>query len=155
MKIAYLVIFLIVFWVSALGSAFTNVGVDTWYDALIKPALIPPDWVFGVAWTVIYILTAWSVCLLWRSKPRNHLWRHLVLLFIFNAALNIYWSQLFFGMGEIKLALIEMIALNLITIITAIMLWWRKLKLASILLLPYILWVTFATYLTWEILLLN
>lgn len=150
----YILIPLITIAVAYLGSTFTMMGMP-WYDTLNQSAITPPDYVFGVAWTTIYITATISALLLYRSQPHDKYRKHVLLLFAFNAALNVFWTQLFFGNQMIVEALIEIIALWFVTVIMAIMLWWRSLKIASLLLLPYILWLCLATYLNIEILRLN
>lgn len=140
--------------VAYLGSQFTSLGMP-WYDALARSSITPPGWVFGAAWTTIYITATISALLLYRSKPKDRYRRHLLLLFAFNAALNVFWTQLFFGKFMIGAALIEIIALLAVTTILMIMLWWRELKLASVLLLPYVLWLCLATYLNFAVWKLN
>jgi len=140
--------------VAYLGSQFTSLGMP-WYDTLARSSITPPGFVFGLAWTIIYITATISAILLYRSRPKDRYRRHLLLLFVFNAALNVFWTQLFFGNQMIGAGLIEIVALLLVTTILMIMLWWRQLKLASILLAPYVLWLCLATYLNFVVWRLN
>lgn len=154
LKPNYFVIPLITVATAALGSFFTNIGMP-WYDAdLIKPALTPPSLAFPIAWTTIFILTTISVLIIWNKSKRDKVFGWLIALFILNAFLNAAWCLLFFTLRDIQGALIEMILLEGTTIgIMAVT--WKKSKLASLLLAPYLVWVGFATYLTYMILSLN
>lgn len=134
--------------VGVVGSTFTFNGM-TWYnEVLIKPtALTPPDWVFSVAWTIIFIGLAASGMIVWHKtkEPCNALF-----LFIVNALLNVGWSYLFFQVHLIEVAFVEMILLE-ISIIALCWFSWKNSKWAGLLLLPYTLWVAFATVLTYTI----
>lgn len=166
-KSNYIVIPLITIAVAVIGSIFTSLGMP-WYDSeLIKPALTPPDWLFPVAWNIIFVLTAASALIAWNKryvKSRYLLVFHkkeidvvfsfVVGLFIANAIFNVLWSLLFFTLHQISLALFEMIILE-ITILLIMVLLWKRSKIASLLLIPYAGWVGFATYLTLQIVLLN
>lgn len=166
MKPNYLLIPLITILVALFGSAFTGPGMD-WYDTLIRPNLTPPDWVFPLAWNLIFLLTTISALIIWNkgkektrflwilaSGKNTRIYWLIIGLFIANALLNVLWSFLFFKLHFITAAFIEMFFLEL-TLILLHILTWRFSKLASLLLLPYTLWVGFATYLTWQIVLLN
>lgn len=138
--------------VGALGNLFTFAGL-TWYKVdLIKPAaLTPPDWAFSVAWTLIFIAATISGLIVWNTfkKPRP-----ILLLFLLNGVLNVEWSLLFFKLHAIGWALAEMLLLEA-TIIALHFMTWKNSKTASLLLLPYSLWVAFATLLTYEIMILQ
>lgn len=140
--------------VAVLGSAVTETGMS-WYDNLIQPALTPPDVAFGIAWTIIYILTALSAILFWnKSFPRDIRFWFTVWLFVFNGVLNVLWSFLFFGEHLPGLALICLIGLWL-TLVSLVYFIWPTVRLSAYLLLPYLLWVTFAGYLNYSIWILN
>jgi len=153
-KVNYLVIPLITIVVALVGSFFTTSGM-AWYDnEIIKPVLTPPDWAFPVAWNIIFVLTMISALIFW-NKIKNKSDREvLTVLFLGNAFLNICWSFLFFYQREILVAFWEMLVLE-ITIIFLIIFLYRISKIASWLLVPYGLWVGFASYLTWQIFQLN
>mgnify|MGYP002621484818 CR=1 FL=1 len=153
MRLSYITIPLFVLAIALLGNTFTVPGL-VWFDSLVLPAYTPPSWVFGFAWSIIYILATIGAILLWKSTPRDPLWQHLGLLLVFNGFLNIFWTELFFYHHLILQSLIEMVALNLITLII-ILLGWKRSRTASLLFVPYFLWVSFATYLTYGILMLN
>ncbi|MBU1131573.1 tryptophan-rich sensory protein [Patescibacteria group bacterium] len=152
-KINYFIIPLITVLVSLSGSLLTNSGMD-WYDTLNLPAVTPLGSFIGLVWTVIFILTAISALLVWNKAARDNRFKLIIILFIANALLNIFWSFLFFYQHLILAAVIEMIILE-ITVLILIYLIWKINKTASWLLAPYAVWVIFATYLAVQILLLN
>lgn len=129
------------------------ISVDGWHDALIKPSWNPPSWFFAPAWTLLYILMAVSAWLVWRVGG----WRvqtKALCLFMVQWALNLLWTPLFFGMHRPDLALIDILALWL-TILITLLAFWQVRRLAGVLLLPYLAWVTFATALNFTIWRLN
>lgn len=167
----YIVIPLITVLIAFLGSWFTGMGVETWYETLVKPDLTPPNSVFGLVWTIIYVLATLSVILVWdrAHEKRGWLWKwwhrkeidlqqwrmHAIyILFIANAILNVLWSYLFFAQHLLVAAVAEMIVLNLTTIALVILIWPLS-RVASLFLAPYVIWVGFATVLTYQLMLLN
>lgn len=163
----YIVIPLITVLVALLGGYFTSLGMP-WYDTvIIKPSITPPDWIFPIAWNIIFVLTTISVIISWnKGESKTHFLRIfrrdreaknynlVIVLFILNAILNILWTYLFFGMHLINFAFVEMLLLEA-TLLFLVLFTHRISPLASVLLLPYTLWVAFATCLTYQILLLN
>lgn len=150
----YLIIALMVVLVSVAGSLVTETGMS-WYDNLNLPALTPPDFVFGVAWTIIYILTAWSVILFWNhALPRDIRFWFTVWLLVLNGVLNVLWSFLFFGEHLIGASLL---CIGAIWLSLAALVWliWPIVRRSAYLLLPYFFWVTFALYLNYSIWILN
>ena len=135
-----------------IGSVFTAGSVSTWYVTLAKPVFNPPNWLFGPVWTLLYLLMGISLWLVWRSKSKFK--SIAILFFSIQLLLNILWSIIFFGLKSILGALIEIILLWALIIIT-IILFHRISKTAAWILLPYILWVTFAAILNFSIWLLN
>lgn len=121
----------------------------TWYDQLIKPALNPPSWVFGPAWTVLYVLMAVAAVLVWRKKKWNAL-----AIFGVQLALNLIWTPLFFGLHSPSWAFVDIVLLWG-AIVWTIVAFSKVSKTAAWLLAPYILWVSFAAYLNFSIWLLN
>lgn len=140
--------------VAALGSYFSSNGMP-WYNAvLIKPELTPPGWAFPLAWNIIFVATTCSALLIWNKAKRDTRFQTVMLLFLANAFLNVFWSLLFFNLHQLNWALIEMLALEASTL-GLILLTWKSSKLASALLLPYAVWVGFASFLTYQIVQLN
>lgn len=150
-KLNYIVIPVITIIVAVTGSYFTGLGMEWYKNNLVQPALTPPDYWFGIAWTTIFILTTFSALIVWNKQKRFTL---SINLFIANAILNVSWSFLFFTMHWTTIALVEMLFL-LITLFMLIRLTWPCCKIAGALLLPYAAWVCFATYLTYIIVLTN
>jgi tryptophan-rich sensory protein len=138
--------------VAALGAAMTD--LSPWYYSLAQPSWNPPDWLFGPAWTLIYALTAWSAALAWFAEARPVLRRRLLMAYAFNGMLNVLWSYLFFKMQKPDWAAVELIVLWL-SIVGLIALAWPRSKLAALLLVPYLAWVSFAGLLNRAVVLLN
>jgi translocator protein len=151
----YLISIIIVFLLPFLGSIITEYGMP-WYNNINLPEFTPEGSVIGMIWSIIFILILISVLLFFKNnKEKKELRFNLIIcLFIVNAILNILWSALFFTWNLIFLSIIEMSILNLSTLFLIIFLW-KNNKASSILLWPYFLWVSFATYLTYNIYLLN
>lgn len=162
----YLLIPLVTVAVALLGGAFTSMGMN-WYDMyVIKPVLTPPDWVFPVVWNAIFLMTTISALIIWnKGTTRKFLWflmsknptpTHWMIVWLFsvNAVLNVLWSYLFFAKHFMAEAFIEMILLE-VTLIALIFATHKISRIASWLLLPYAIWVGFATYLTYQLVLLN
>jgi benzodiazapine receptor len=138
--------------VAVLGATITDIG--PWYHHLVQPRWAPPDAAYGVAWTAIYAFTALAGVTGWLAMPhwRDREW--LIGLFALNGFLNILWSLLFFRFHRPDWAVIEVLALWL-SIAALIVVTWRWSMTGAMLLLPYLLWVTFAGYLNMTIVHLN
>lgn len=136
------------------GSIFTAPAVKTWYIVLNKPFFQPPSWIFAPVWTILFIFMGISLYLVWTKKTKpNHL-PHALPLFAVQLLLNILWSIIFFGLGNYLAAFLEIMVLW-----CAILLTYREFNkisaTAAKLLIPYIIWVTFAAVLNLSIVLLN
>lgn len=138
--------------VGGLGAIVTEKGVRTWYPTLRKPPGTLPQWVFGPVWTTLYVLMAVSAWLVWR----DYRWGARAALFIFLAqlALNVAWSGIFFRARRPGFALFEILILWLAILFT-IFVFYPLNAVSACLLLPYLLWVTYATYLNFGIWRLN
>ncbi len=136
------------------GSFFTVPSVKSWYPALVKPALNPPSWIFAPVWTILYIMIGVSAFLVWRKAPVDKSVRMALTVFLIQLALNFAWSPAFFGMRSPLLGLV-IIVLMWQTILAAIIGFYRISRPAAYLLVPYFLWVSFATYLNASIYYLN
>jgi tryptophan-rich sensory protein len=134
------------------GGLLTDVG--PWYRELRKPRLNPPNWLFGPAWTIILGLAAWSAVLAWEASTTVGEHRLVVALFAANALFHLLWSPLFFKLKRPDLALIEVGFLwtSLVALIVGLA---PISQAASLLILPYLLWVSFAAWLNWQIVRLN
>lgn len=136
--------------VGGLGGFFTSSSIDTWYVALEKPALVPPNWVFPVVWTSLYALMGIASWLVWRRAGLGVS----LLVYLVHLGLNLLWSFLFFGTRNPGAAFIE-IWLLLASILLTMALFWRQSRAAGLLFAPYVAWVLFASYLNGSIYLLN
>ena len=119
--------------------------MNDWYRTLQRPPLTPPDWVFGPAWTVLYALIGISVFLYIRA-PKAGIPLPVYLLLAVHLAANFVWTYLFFGLRAPLVALADIVVLDL-TLVWLILAFRAASGLAAGLLLPYLLWVSFATYL--------
>lgn len=143
--------FLLAIVVGGIGGAATEIG--PWYYSLVKPSWQPPDWAFGPVWTLIYITTGIAGVRAWRLGDARQRRLFLIALLI-NCVLNVLWSLLFFKMHRPDLALIEVVALWL-SILPLILLPLRYSPRSSLLMLPYLAWVSVAAYLNLTIVQLN
>ena len=138
--------------IAALGATITEIG--PWYHSLAQPRWAPPDAAYGVAWTAIYAFTALAGVTAWLAMPNGREREWLLGLFALNGFLNILWSLLFFRLHRPDWAMVEVLALWL-SVGALILVSWRRSMTAAVLLLPYLLWVTFAGYLDMTIVRLN
>ena len=136
------------------GSVFTVSAIPTWYEGLAKPALNPPSWVFGPAWTTLYLLMGIAAFLVWRMGWERKDVRAALGIFGVQLFLNAIWSIIFFGLKNPGWAFVEIIFLWL-AIVATIIAFSKISRLAVWLLVPYILWVSFAGYLNYSIWTLN
>lgn len=137
--------------VAALGATITDVG--PWYRSLIQPRWAPPEAAYGIAWTAIFACTALGGVTGWLAmRWREREW--LLGLFALNGFLNILWSLLFFRFHRPDWALVEVLVLWL-SVLALVLFIWRRSMTGAVLLVPYLLWVTFAGYLNMTIVRLN
>lgn len=129
----------------------TAQSVNDWYLTLNRPSWNPPNWLFAPVWTTLYIVMAIAAWLVWRTNDNV---RPALTLFFVQLALNFAWSFLFFGARSPLLGLIEILAL-LAAIIATTSAFFRRSTLAGVLMLPYLVWVSFATFLNFTIWRLN
>jgi tryptophan-rich sensory protein len=137
-----------------IGSVFTMPSIPTWYAGLVRPALNPPAWVFGPVWTILFVLMGNSAFLIWRKGLTRKDAKIAISIFIVQLLLNVLWSIIFFGLHNPAGAFIDIILLWL-AILTTIIAFSKISKAAAWLLVPYILWVSFAAYLNFAIWILN
>jgi translocator protein len=143
-----------------IGSFFTVSSVQTWYTTLQKPAFNPPSWVFAPVWTILYILIGIALFLVWsaydKASKKQEKYKIKIALGVFGLQLflNTLWSILFFGMRNPGLALVGILVLWLLILLTIIR-FYEISKKASFILLPYIIWVSYAALLNWSIYKLN
>ena len=136
------------------GSFFTASSVSTWYLTLNKPFFTPPSGVFGPVWISLYLLMGIALYLVWNKKAKKKQKRLALGIFAGQLTLNALWSILFFGLQSPFLAFVGIIALWILILLTIIY-FWRISKTAAFLLLPYILWVSFAAILNYFLMVLN
>lgn len=126
---------------------------NAWFAALVKPDIMPPGWVFGVAWPVLYILLGLAIAIILNARGARG--RSLAVgLFTAQMLLNFAWSPVFFGMHQVRTALVIIVAMLVLSVVTA-SLFARIRKTAALLMLPYLGWLSFATMLNYQIIQLN
>ncbi len=137
-----------------IGSAFTVPAIPAWYATLNKPALNPPSWIFGPVWTTLYALMGIAAFLVWRKGWDRSDVRRALSAFGIQLILNALWSITFFGLHSPAWAFINIVVLWL-AIVWTMILFYKISTPAMWLLVPYILWVSFAAYLNISIWMLN
>jgi tryptophan-rich sensory protein len=138
----------------ALGAGGVLTEIGPWYRGLRKPSWQPPDWLFGPAWTLIFIGVGWSAGLSWKVAP-NDGWRWAIgAAFGVNLVLNIIWSLLFFKLRRPDWALVEVVPLWLSILLLMVLIGCIS-GFGAALLAPYLAWVAFAAYLNRTIVRLN
>lgn len=146
---ALLTVPLIVFLGFLSGKAANSGYSNRWFDALDKPALMPPGWAFGVAWTILYVMMALALAIVLHARGARG--RGVaILLFLVQLAMNLAWSPLFFRAHQVGSALTLILALIVMVALTA-WLFARIRRTAGLLLVPYLCWLAFASYLNYEI----
>ena len=139
---------LITFLAAALG-ARASISAASFYASLALPAWAPPAGLFGPVWTALYALMALAAFLVWRERG----WRAAapaLTLYLLQLSLNTLWSWLFFGWKQGALAFADILLL-LLLIVATLMAFWRIHRLAALLLLPYLAWVSFASALNYAV----
>jgi len=139
-----------------IGSIFTVEAISGWYATINKPSFNPPSWVFSPVWTILYTLMGIAAYLVWKDRNKKKIKTANIALTFFGIqlVLNGLWSILFFGLNSPSLAFFE-IMLLWIAIIFTIIYFFKINKTAAYLLIPYILWVSFAAFLNLNIWILN
>jgi len=131
-----------------IGTLFTFDAIPAWYATLTRPSFAPPNWLFGPVWTILYTLIGISLYLIWTSKKGD------LKLFLFHLFLNAIWSPIFFGAKNLGLALLVIILMD-ITLVVIIKNFYKLNKFAAIVLIPYLMWISFATILNFSFWQLN
>jgi translocator protein len=149
-SLAVLVLFIAVcLAVAGLGAISTAASVRNWYPMLHKPSWTPPSWLFGPVWTILYLMMAIAAWLVWRRRGLVTV-NSALGLFAFQLALNVAWSPLFFGLKNPLAGLLDIVPLWAAIMATLIS-FWKISPAAGVLLVPYWLWVGFATALNFAI----
>tara|TARA_B100000029_G_scaffold515155_1_gene620876 strand:+ start:1298 stop:1762 length:465 start_codon:yes stop_codon:yes gene_type:complete len=144
------VLVLITFLASAIGGVVTSVYKEPWYSQIVQPAYSPPSWVFGPVWTTLYILMSISIWFNW-IKIRNTKTLKIYFVHIF---FNSIWSVIFFGFHQIFLALLNLLII-LFFILWLMKIYYKTTKLSFLLMIPYLLWSSYALLLNGSIFYLN
>jgi len=135
------------------GRASNSGYSNGWFAALDKPAMMPEGWVFGAAWTILYILLGLVLAMILHAQGARR--RGLVIgLFLAQLLLNYAWSPVFFGLHQPEIALVIILLMLALAGAAAVLMWWIR-KAATLLMLPYLAWLCFATALTVQIIQLN
>lgn len=142
------------FGVAASGRFFTSRGVSTWYPSLQKPWFTPPGALIGAVWTTMYILSAVSLILFVNRARGKPFFSLTILLYVVNGFVNALWSYIFFTKHLLGLAVVDAVLIA-VTVALIMILVFPRSKASALLLLPYLVWVTFASYLTYAIARLN
>jgi len=136
--------------VGGTATFFTEPSIPTWYAALAKPSFNPPNWVFAPVWTTLYVLMGVAASRVWKQTgfgPEIKVWGAQLFL-------NFLWSLIFFWRHMIQVALFDMAGLWLLILVT-LLLFWRRDRIAGLLFVPYLAWVSFAFALNFAIWQLN
>lgn len=136
-----------------IGTIFTTTSIPTWYVILNKPFFSPPNWLFGPVWTLLYIMMGVALYLVISDKKKA-VKEKAIQIFVIQLILNVAWSIIFFGLKNPAVALVDIVALW-IGIYFTIKSFYKINRLAGNLLVPYLLWVSFATILNLSIVILN
>ncbi len=137
-----------------IGTIFTSDSITGWYAGLTKPDFNPPNWIFGPVWILLYLMMGISLFLVWREDLKNAVVKKAFYVFIIQLLFNTSWSIVFFGFQSVTGALIIIIILWLLIIYT-ILNFLKVSRTSGILLIPYLLWVSFAAILNFFIFKLN
>lgn len=137
-----------------LGGLFTYSAINSWYPILVKPSFVPPNWAFSVVWPLLYLLMGVAFYIIWIRGMQSPEVKKAISVFSFQLFLNLLWSVLFFWLRSPLLGLIEIVCLWLM-ILATIFSFFKISRNAGILLVPYLIWVSFAAWLNYSIWVLN
>ena len=151
-KIISLLIFnLLAFGASAWGSYVTNLYKEPWYSMIVKPSFNPPEWVFAPVWITLYIAMSVAIWLIWINPQRKE---KIIYIYFIHLLINGSWSIFFFGLHLILVSLI-IIAIIIFFVLWLIKLYYPINKVSSLLMLPYLMWLSYAFVLNFYIFILN
>ncbi len=148
--LSLMLIVLITFLASAIGGVVTSIYKEPWYSQIIQPSFSPPAWVFGPVWTSLYILMSIAIWFNWITHKDSKTIKIYFLHIFFNAI----WSIIFFGFHQISLAFLNLLII-LFFILWLMKIYYKTTKLSFLLMLPYLLWSTYALFLNGSIFYLN
>ena len=136
---------------SAIGGLATIGFKEPWYSSIIKPSFNPPDWIFAPVWTTLYVMMTRAIWFFWHSKNRDI---NTVYIYFIHIVFNTTWSIVFFGLHQIFLALLVLIIL--ISLIIILIIRFKRVNFVSYyLMIPYLLWCSYALFLNFNLLILN
>ena len=149
--LSFVLFFVITYSASFIGGFATVSFKEPWYSQLVKSDLNPPDWVFAPVWTTLYLMMTLAIWFFWHSKNRD---MSTLYIYFIHIVFNTTWSIVFFGLHKIFLALV--VLLILIFLIIILILRFKRVNLVSYyLMIPYLLWTTYALFLNFNLLILN
>ena len=148
--LSFFLIILITFFASFLGGFVSNAYKEPWYSQIILPSFNPPSWVFAPVWTILYIMMSISAWRVWNKYFETKL----IIVYFVHLIFNAMWSVIFFGFHQIFLALIDL-SIILIFIIYLVKIYHTRDQLAFYLMLPYLMWSSFAFFLNLSIFIIN
>ena len=149
--LSFVLFFIITFSASFIGGLVTFTFKEPWYSELTKSNFNPPDWIFAPVWTTLYLMMTLAIWFFWHSKNRE---MNTIYIYFIHIVFNTTWSVVFFGFHNIFLALVNLIILILLIVIL-ILRFRRANKVISYLMIPYLLWSSFALFLNYSLLVLN
>lgn len=142
--------------VGSSGAIFTSMGLESWYPALTRPSVAPPNWLFGPVWGALFALLGVAVWRIWRraNSEQARAARIALGIFAIHFAVNVAWSGVFFGLQSLLGGLI-VIGVLWVLIVGTMWAFARVDRTAALLFVPYLAWVTFAAYLNYAFYMLN
>ena len=149
--LSFVLFFIVTFSASFIGGLVTYTFKEPWYSELTKSNFNPPDWIFAPVWTTLYLMMTLAIWFFWHSKNRE---MNTIYIYFIHIVFNTTWSVVFFGFHNIFLALVNLIILILLIVIL-ILRFGRVNKVSSYLMIPYLLWSSFALFLNYSLLVLN
>ena len=149
--LSFVLFFIITYSASFIGGMATISFKEPWYSQLIKPNFNPPDWIFAPVWTTLYLMMTLAIWFFWHSKNKDI---NTIYIYFIHIVFNTTWSIVFFALHQIFLALIVLLILFCLIII--LILRFKRVNIvSSYLMIPYLLWTTFALFLNLNLLILN
>lgn len=145
---------LIPLFVGYLGAVTTIASIPTWYATIAKPSWAPPNWIFGPVWTILYVLMGIALYLVWSKGLHRKDVQFAIIIFAVQLLLNLSWSVVFFGYHAL-FASFSLVLILWLAILANLIAFYVISKTAGLLMVPYILWVSIASYLNYSIYLLN
>ena len=149
--LSFVLFFIVTFSASFIGGLVTYTFKEPWYSELTKSNFNPPDWIFAPVWTTLYLMMTLAIWFFWHSKNRE---MNTIYIYFIHIVFNTTWSVVFFGFHNIFLALVNLIILIFLIVILIIR-FGRVNKVSSYLMIPYLLWSSFALFLNYSLLVLN